>query len=172
MENATPPTPKGRVSVAKITMSDFYLAIPGVLRNEGGYVNDPTDPGGETNFGISKRSYPDIVDIKSLTVEEATAIYLRDFWLFGGIIDQGVANKMLDSYVNMRHAAIKIAQRIAGVAVDGAYGPNTEAAINTMDPGFFLGKFRAALASYYQAIVANNPAEEKFLVGWLRRAAQ
>jgi len=153
-------------------MSSFDIAIKIVLANEGGYVNDPADNGKETNFGISKRSYPDIVDIKSLTVEEATAIYLRDFWLFGGIIDQVVGDKLFDSYVNMRHTAIKIAQRIAGVAVDGSYGPQTEAAINTMDPGFFLGKFRAALASYYQAIVANNPAEEKFLAGWLRRASQ
>lgn len=152
-------------------MSDFYLAIPGVLRNEGGYVNDPADNGKETNFGISKSSYPN-VDIKNLTVEGATAIYLRDFWLFGGIVDQGVSNKIFDAYVNMRHTAIKIAQRIAGVAVDGSYGSQTEAAINALDPGFFLGKFRAALASYYQAIVANNPAEEKFLAGWLRRASQ
>ena len=44
-------------------MAEFSLAIPIVLENEGGYVDDPNDPGGETNFGISKRSYPN-VDIK------------------------------------------------------------------------------------------------------------
>ena len=65
--------------------SSFDLAIPIVLENEGGYVNDPADPGGETKYGISKRSYP-ALDIKNLTVEQATAIYLRDFWQFGGII--------------------------------------------------------------------------------------
>ena len=56
-------------------MAEFKLAIPRVITNEGGYVNDPDDPGGETKYGISKRSYP-ALDIKNLTVEQATAIYL------------------------------------------------------------------------------------------------
>ena len=152
-------------------MSVFSLAIPIVLKNEGGYINDPADPGGETNFGISKASYPN-VDIKNLTVAQAMAIYARDFWIFGGIIVQDVANKLFDSYVNMRHNAIKVAQTVAQVPVDGSYGPHTEAAINAMNPQLFLEKFRAGLASYYQEVVAHNPAEEKFLADWLRRAAQ
>lgn len=61
----------------------FDKAIPTILRNEGGYVNNPTDPGGETNFGISKRSFPD-VDIKNLTQEKAVAIYRSSFW--GGLM--------------------------------------------------------------------------------------
>lgn len=152
-------------------MAVFSEAIPIVLKNEGDYINDPADPGGETRYGLSKASYPE-VDLKTLTVEEATAIYLRDFWKFTGIVDQAVATKLFDAYVNMEHAAIKIAQTIAGVPVDGSYGPHTEDAINALDPGFFLEKFRAALASHYQDIVAHNPAEEKFLHGWLARAAQ
>jgi lysozyme family protein len=58
---------------------DFTTAINRTLGVEGGYVNDPNDPGGETKFGISKRAYPD-VDIKNLTREQAVAIYKRDFW--------------------------------------------------------------------------------------------
>jgi len=50
-----------------------------ILRHEGGYVNNPNDPGGETKYGISKRSYPN-VDIKNLTPEQALEIYHRDFW--------------------------------------------------------------------------------------------
>lgn len=50
-----------------------------IIAHEGGYVNHPTDPGGETNWGISKRSYPDL-DIKALTREDALRIYERDFW--------------------------------------------------------------------------------------------
>jgi lysozyme family protein len=46
---------------------------------EGGYVNDPKDPGGETNFGISKRAYPNL-DIKALTPETVAPIYKRDYW--------------------------------------------------------------------------------------------
>ena len=152
-------------------MADFNLAIPIVLKNEGGYVYDPNDPGGETNFGISKRSYPD-VDIKGLTSALAAAIYQRDFWKFGGITDQGVANKLFDSYVNMEHTAIKIAQTIAAVAVDGEYGPGTEAAINYIDPAGFLVQYRTALEQHYRDIVRSNPAEQEFLAGWLRRAAQ
>ena len=151
-------------------MAKFEDAIGTVLRNEGGYVNDPNDAGGETNFGISKRSYPN-VDIKNLTVEEASAIYKRDFWKFDGINDQAVATKLFDSYVNMGWSAIRAAQLAAGaVPADGEYGPHTEAAINnTAD---FLGSYRTQLAVHYKNIVVNNPAMGKFLAGWLRRAAQ
>ena len=152
-------------------MSDFNLAIPVVLANEGGYINDPDDPGGETKYGISKASYPHL-DIANLTVAQATAIYLRDFWLFNGLISQTVATKIFDSYVNERHDAIKIAQRIVGAAVDGCYGPCTEDLINAANPFTFLTAFRAELVAHYQAIVAANPNEAKFLKDWLRRANQ
>lgn len=57
----------------------FEEAIKIILKHEGGYVNHPKDPGGETNFGITKRFYPDLV-ISKLTKEEATRIYKRDYW--------------------------------------------------------------------------------------------
>jgi len=152
-------------------MADFYQAIPITLANEGGYVNDPNDPGGETKYGISKRRYPNL-DIKNLTVADATAIYLRDFWLFGGLVSQAVANKMFDMYVNMEHAVIKIAQSIINVPVDGVYGPHTETAINASDPVLFLPNLKAHLATHYRAIAMANPNEAKFLNDWLRRAAQ
>lgn len=57
----------------------FQQAISKVIDFEGGYVNDPNDPGGETKYGISKRAYPNL-DIASLTVEDATSIYQRDYW--------------------------------------------------------------------------------------------
>lgn len=57
----------------------FQTALNKVLQSEGGYSNDPTDPGGETNLGISKRAYPN-VDIKSLTPETVAPIYKRDYW--------------------------------------------------------------------------------------------
>lgn len=152
-------------------MADFELAIPIVLENEGGYVYDPSDPGGETKYGISKRSYPN-VDIKNLTVEEASAIYLRDFWKFSGIVDQSVATKLFDSFVNMGRGAIKTAQSIVNTPEDGNYGPHTEAAINAVIPSQFLLEYRQGLEQCYRHIVEYNPDEEKFLTGWLRRAAQ
>ena len=59
--------------------SDFDRAIAFVLKWEGGYVNNPADPGGETKFGISQRAYPS-VNIKDLTEEQAKAVYKRDYW--------------------------------------------------------------------------------------------
>jgi hypothetical protein len=58
---------------------NFDRAIAFVLEHEGGYVNNPQDPGGETNFGISRRAYPDL-DIKNLTKEQAIEIYKKDYW--------------------------------------------------------------------------------------------
>lgn len=60
-------------------MSFFLPAFQIVVGIEGGYVADPRDPGGETKFGISKRAYPH-TDIANLTLEQAQAIYLRDYW--------------------------------------------------------------------------------------------
>jgi hypothetical protein len=59
---------------------NFALACGFVLKHEGGYSNDPNDPGGETNFGISKRYHPN-VDIKNLTERGAAEIYLKEYWL-------------------------------------------------------------------------------------------
>ncbi|WP_324606443.1 glycosyl hydrolase 108 family protein [Xenorhabdus nematophila] len=61
----------------------FLHAINSLLPMEGGYVNDPHDRGGETQYGISQRSYPRL-DIRALTQDDATAIYYRDFWLTAG----------------------------------------------------------------------------------------
>ena len=58
---------------------NFDVAFDRLIGAEGGYVNHPEDPGGETKFGISKRAYPD-VNIASLTREDAREIYRRDYW--------------------------------------------------------------------------------------------
>ena len=60
-------------------MADFNKAIPIILAHEGGWVDDPADPGGETNMGISKRSYPK-ENIRGMTRERAAQIYRKDFW--------------------------------------------------------------------------------------------
>jgi lysozyme family protein len=153
-------------------MANFEPAIEITLKNEGGLVDDPADPGGLTKFGLSQRSYPN-VDIKNLTIEDAKAIYLKDFWKFGGITDQSIANKIFDSYVNMEHAAIKIAQKTVGFSKqDGVYGPVTETAINSFTAENFLPLYRANLVQHYKDIVAANPEESKFLEGWENRANQ
>ena len=146
------------------------MALPGpaidlVLKHEGGYVNDPRDPGGETNFGISKRSYPDLA-IASLTRDDARSIYLKDFWRFAAIGDQRVANCVMDCAVNQGlGAAVKLFQKLEGVAVDGIWGPNTENYASKVT----LVDFQVARLLAYVNIVAQNPGELKFLGGWFRR---
>lgn len=60
-------------------LNDFKAALKFTLKWEGGYVNDPKDPGGETKWGISKRAYPNL-DIANLTPQQAADIYARDYW--------------------------------------------------------------------------------------------
>jgi len=66
-----------------MTMNDFGRAFEFIKKWEGGYSDDPNDPGGETKFGISKRSYPSL-DIKNLTIDQARSIYYRDYWQASG----------------------------------------------------------------------------------------
>ncbi len=84
-------------------MAKFKSAIPTIFLHEGGSVNHPNDPGGETNFGITKRTYPHL-DIKNLTKAQAREIYRRDFWNPGKyekIDNQQAATKVFDMAVNM-----------------------------------------------------------------------
>lgn len=115
-------------------MMDFNTAINRVLGIEGGYVNNPNDPGGETKFGISKRSYPN-VDIKNLTREGAVSIYHIDFWtpLQGGGLYGSVMYQALDFAVNSGiQTSIRYLQRALAVADDGHWGPVTKAAASAM----------------------------------------
>lgn len=109
---------------------DFDTAATRLLGHEGRYVNNPRDPGGETNWGISKRSYPNL-DIRNLTREQALAIYRRDFWdrVNGDKLHDGVAYQLFDFAVNSGiETAIRYLQRALGVADDGHWGPLSQAA--------------------------------------------
>jgi lysozyme family protein len=93
-------------------------------------VNDPNDPGGETKFGISKRSYPNL-DIANLTVDDAQAIYQRDYWntVQGDALPWPLACYVFDAAVNQGHPTAKLLLQTAlGVAADGKIGPVTLAA--------------------------------------------
>lgn len=158
-------------------MATFETAVEAVLRHERGYVNDPLDAGGETNFGISKRRYP-TVDIKGLTRDQAIFYYKRDFWLpgFSIIEDQAVATKFFVLYVNLRpRSAVRVLQRAilaAGIRVkhDGIFGPKTLMAVNDCNPKALLAAMKSEAAGHYRLIVAADPTQKKFLNGWLKRA--
>jgi hypothetical protein len=82
-------------------MTNFQIAIQFVLEKEGGYVNDPKDPGGETNYGISKRYHPN-VDIKNLTLDTAMRIYYNEYWVVNRCdsYSLGLGICILDTAVN------------------------------------------------------------------------
>lgn len=158
--------------------AQFGPAITFVLQHEGGYSNDPNDPGGETNFGISKRSYPD-VDIKNLTREQAIAIYERDYWKFGELSSQRLANKMLDVYVNLPpSAAIRLLQsalahvQAGPVVVDGKLGPLTIAHANAADEEKLIDELKFQLVRYYYQNTIDLPRDAVFRDGWWRRSVK
>ncbi len=146
---------------------DFNIAIDRVLASEGGYVNNPLDPGGETNWGISKRSYR-TVNIKSLTRDQAVAIYKRDFWdaASGDTLHPAIAFQSLDFAVNSGcDIARRYLQRAAGVADDGYIGPVTLAAITATPVGTFVLLY-IALRLDYMTRLKGWPT---FGAGWSRR---
>lgn len=162
-------------------MAQFEIAIKAVLANEGGYVNDPVDAGGETNFGISKRSFPDL-NIRSLTQFQAAQIYKASYWNANPQIEkltsQEIATKTLDLMVNMgSRRGIKILQmsinqlhRSDQIPVDGKLGPMTVARANELDSKALLEALQENAARRYCSIVQSNLNQQKFLRGWLLRA--
>jgi len=151
-------------------MANFDIAIGPVLANEGGYVSNPNDPGGETKYGITKRQYPDL-DIKNLSPDQAKEIYRRNYWQFDSIQNQTIANKLLDMCVNMGvGSAIRLVQTAVQVAVDGRYGPQTEAAINNASADKILQALRFQSVIRYLDLIDKNPKLAEFKRGWLMRA--
>jgi lysozyme family protein len=153
-------------------MANFNLAIPILLQHEGGYSNDPSDSGGETNFGICKRDYPN-VDIANLTVEQATAIYKTDWWDkygFDGINDDDLATYYFDHAVNTGiHAVTVVVQQVVGAVVDGQIGPHTIAIINQNYTPSMLITIQDTLWQHYLKILALHPEDEKYRDGWHNR---
>jgi len=148
---------------------NFDSAFEALIGHEGGHVDHPYDPGGETKFGISKRSYPE-VSIASLTLNGAKAIYRRDFWdrvkadelpselrslLFDGAVNAGVAQ------------SIKWLQRAVGVRDDGVIGPVTLAAIADSNPHQISSNFLGQRLKH----MTDLKHWDQFGRGWARRIA-
>ncbi len=154
-------------------MADFKQAFDLVIGNEGGYINDPDDPGGETRYGISKRSYPG-EDIANLSIERAEALYKRDFWIpiFGDQIEnQGIANSIFDFAVNAGlHVSEELAQIVVRTPVDGTIGKQTLQAINNINIDMFLFSFKVEKIKRYIVICNKRPESKKYFFGWVVRA--
>lgn len=181
-------------------MANFDRAIGPTLKHEGGYVNDPDDPGGATNYGISLRFLKEtedlngdgeldgdinndgqinINDIKQMTIDEARNLYKMYFWdrhEYDKIPNQDLAEQVFDMTVN---AGARTAQRLLQralhacgkhVAIDGYAGPETYGAAQDIDQSMLIAAYKSERAGYYRYIAAKNSDLEKFIKGWLRRA--
>lgn len=157
----------------------FLTAIKTVLKSEGGYVFNKNDPGGETNFGICKKQYPN-EDIKNLTEARAMEIYHKDYWApyCYDSIGAHLAEKVFDTAVNIGpRNAFKILQesvnKLGGtLTVDGSIGPKSVEAINKFDEHKVIEQYRLLQADYYRELCVKNKKLEVFLKGWLARAAR
>lgn len=179
-------------------MANFELALERTLKHEGGYVNHPSDPGGETYRGISRKNWPDwagwdLVDQVKLAHDPGEDVesffggmrgmdvlvhdfYELNFWKYDGIEDDVVAAKIFDMAVNMgsKRAHMLLQRALVGVgqsvAVDGVVGPKTIAAANATDPRALRLELAARQAEHYAILAVRNLSNQVFLLGWMRRA--
>lgn len=148
---------------------NFDQSFEKLIGHEGGYVNNPSDPGGETKYGISKRSYPD-VDIKNLTLDAAKEIYKRDFWQKAGCdeLPEKLRFQVFDTAVNSGVGqAVRFLQRALGVADDGKIGPVTRQVMVRCDEVELAVRFNAERL-IFMASLSNWPT---FGRGWAKRVA-
>ena len=153
----------------------FDKAVEDVLKHEGGYVNDPDDPGGETNMGISKKAYP-YLNIKELTKQDVKDIYYKDYWLKAKCdkLPIELQHIYFDMVVNMgKSRAVKVLQKACNAKgqtldVDGGIGPKTIQA--SLKSGLEKERLRSYRVKYYADLVNRKPTLEKYWYGWFRRA--
>ncbi|MBP0047664.1 hypothetical protein H9C73_02855 [Marinobacterium sp. AK62] len=148
---------------------DFALAL--VLEHEGGYVNDPADPGGETYLGISARAHPDAWSNGRPSHEQVRSIYLNEYWLAADCskLQPCVAVFLFDTAVNMGvRQAVQLLQRALRVKDDGIMGPVTRAAANKADPAHILPSFASERLAHYAALAG----WQRFGRGWSTRTVK
>lgn len=169
-------------------MAVFELAVDALLKKEGGAVDDAADHGGETNFGISKRRFPEI-EPATLTRTYAIVLYREQFWnpLYDRLQSQAVADKLLELTVHMDHhdtrpyyagwmKGLELLQRACRalgdreISIDGRFGPQTLQAVNLERAAALLAAVRVEQARFYLALADQDASQRKFLRGWLRRA--
>lgn len=143
----------------------FDDAVTLIFDFEGGLVEDPTDPGGLTNFGISQRSYPKL-DIRHLTRDQARDIYRRDYWDRCRCDDlpHGVDFLVFDMAVDQgADVAVSLLQGIIGAKKDGIVG--TETIRKTQQDPDILGEYAAQRTMHY----IHDPLFGHDGLGWIRR---
>lgn len=156
----------------------FDGAFANLIHEEGGYVHHPHDKGGETKYGISKRSYPHL-DIKKLTLQQAADIYHRDFWIpihGDELPSDELACEALEEAVNMGiKTAVSFLQVVCvsegnvDLIVDGKMGKKTLKALQDISPHFILVAIKALAIAHYLKLAREEPPMKVFLKGWIKR---
>lgn len=145
----------------------FEDAIDIILKHEGGYVNNPKDPGGETNFGIAKRFYPSL-NIKTLTKEDAIEIYRKNYWDECKIelLPPALRLIVFDCAVNQGPlVSIALLQAALGVKADGDLGPITLKKLQEHNVMKVVEKYAQMRLDRYQ----QNRQFDYFGAGWTKR---
>ena len=173
-------------------MADFTQAFQLMIVHEGGYVNDPDDPGGETYKGVARKifskwdgwtkvdmlkrqpNFPASLDKDPELQQNVSDFYRVNFWdkMNGDqIANQDVASSIFDFGVNAGSGtSASLAQMVVGVQSDGVIGPDSITAINNFDPDHFLASFTVAKIARYVNIVKKRPTSRKYFYGWVIRA--
>ncbi len=173
-------------------MAEFIISFCKTIDNEGGYSNDPDDPGGETFKGIARKmngkwdgwpiidmlklqpGFPTNADSDPELREKVGMFYLNSFWnkIAGDEIqNQQIANSIFDFAVNAGvGTSAMLAQKVVGVNADGVIGCESLKAINSFNPDHFNAAFTVAKIDRYVSIVKKRPLSKKYFFGWVIRA--
>lgn len=182
-------------------MPDVRQIAEEIVAREGGFVNDPDDPGGATNHGVTihtmrqlgidvnRDTRIDVADVRALTRKQAVEIYLKHYYEGPGIaaLPEALQASVFDMYVNAGGNAVKILQRLLTdmgfpCDPDGAIGPQTIRAAQMAyeaAPSHLPDAYGIARRNYYYAIADRRPASRKFARrkdggkgGWIVRAEE
>ena len=163
-------------------MALFSRYAPTLKKLEGGFVNNPADPGGATNMGVTLATFQQwygadktVADLRMMTDAQWTAIMKGGYWdkcLADQIKNQSVAEMIVDWCINSGNGIVRKVQGIVGVTADGIVGPKTIAAINRYDQQNLHFRIKKARAEYYASLVDNRKSNLAFYDGWISRIAQ
>jgi lysozyme family protein len=172
-----------------------------IVAREGGYVNDPDDPGGATNFGVTihtmrrlgldldKSGAVDARDVKLLTQSQAVDIFVKHYFEVPGIkgLPDVLQASVFDMYVNAGSNAVKILQRLLlqmgfDVSIDGQIGPQTRRVAHEAErvaPKYIADAYGIARRNYYYSLGDKRAASRKYARrrnggkgGWITRAEE
>ena len=156
---------------------NFKSALAHVLLSEGGYVNNPKDPGGMTNLGCTKAVWEEFVghpvsetDMRELTPADVAPLYKRKYWdkVAGDDLPAGLDYCVFDAAINSGPGrAAKWLQEVAGVKADGSIGPATLKAIDAFSPLEIIAQYNDKRLQFLESL----PTFATFGKGWSNRVS-